>query len=90
MLSQHANTVHVFAQSFHVLRIPARSWRKTFQPPRCAAGGHIVHVGSALGQLEGIPLEGVKAYIRGAKSVQEIVDLPYPAEELAQVCAATS
>ena len=49
------------------------------------AGGHIVHVSSALGQLEGIPLDGVKAYIRGAKSVQELVNMPYPAEELAKV-----
>ena len=46
----------------------------------------MLHVGSSLGQLEGIPLEGVKAYIRGAKSVQEVIDMPYPAEDLSKVC----
>ena len=49
------------------------------------AGGHIVHVASTLGQLDGIPLEGVKAYISGAKSVQELVDMTYPADEIAKV-----
>jgi hypothetical protein len=49
-------------------------------------GGHVLHVGSSLGQLDGIPLEGVKAYLTGAKSVQEIIDMPYPAEDLAKVC----
>ena len=49
-----------------------------------------MHVASTLGQLDGIPLDGipldgVKAYITGAKSVQELVDMPYPAEELAKV-----
>ncbi len=51
------------------------------------AGGHIAHVASALGQLDILASEGIKAYIRGAKSVQELVDMPYPAEELAKVCA---
>ena len=40
-----------------------------------------------LGQLDGIELPGVKAYISGAKSVQELVDMPYPAEDLAKVRA---
>jgi hypothetical protein len=51
------------------------------------AGGHVLHVASTLGQLNGIPLDGVKAYITGATSVQELIDMPYPAEELAKVCA---
>ena len=54
---------------------------------RIYVGGHIVHVASTLGQLEGIPLDGVKAYITSAKSVQELIDMPYPAEELAKVGA---
>ena len=49
------------------------------------AGGHILHLGSTLGQLNGINLKGVQAYIRGAKSVQELIDMPYPADELAEV-----
>ncbi len=49
------------------------------------AGGHIVHVASTLGQLDGIPLEGVKAYISGAKSIQELMDMPYPADEVSKV-----
>ena len=48
-----------------------------------------MHVASTLGQLDGIPLEGVKAYIAGAKSVQELVDMPYPAEELTKVFTRT-
>ena len=54
------------------------------------AGGHIAHVASALGQLEIIAPEGIKSYIRGAKSVQELVDMPYPADELAKVRAEAS
>ena len=49
------------------------------------AGGHIAHVASALGQLDIIAPEGIKSYIRDAKSVQALVDMPYPAEELAKV-----
>ena len=49
------------------------------------AGGHVVHLASVLGQLDGINGEGVRAYIRGAKSVQELIDMPYPAKELAEV-----
>ena len=45
-----------------------------------------MHIASVLGQLDGIELPGVKAYISGAKSVQELVDMPYPAEDLAKVC----
>ena len=45
-----------------------------------------MHVGSMLGQLDGIPLDGVKAYIAGAKTLRELIDMPYPAEELAKVC----
>ncbi len=45
-----------------------------------------MHVASVLGQLDGIELPGVKAYISGAKSVQQLVDMPYPAEDLAKVC----
>jgi len=45
-----------------------------------------VHIASVLGQLDGIELPGVRAYIGGAKSVQELVDMPYPAEDLAKVC----
>jgi hypothetical protein len=60
----------------------------SFKILTCAyAGGHIVHVASTLGQLDGIPLDGVKAYITGAKSVQELIDMPYPAEEIAKVGA---
>ena len=44
-----------------------------------------MHVASCLGQLDGIPLEGAKAYISGAKSVQELIDMPYPKEEIAKV-----
>ncbi len=44
-----------------------------------------MHVASTLGQLDGIPLEGVKAYISGAESVQELIDMPYPADEIAKV-----
>jgi hypothetical protein len=57
----------------------------TEKEPR-RTGGHIVHVGSMLGQLNGIPLDGVKTYIAGAKSLQQLIDMPYPAEELAEVC----
>ena len=49
-----------------------------------------MHVGSMLGQLGGIPLEGVRAYIASAKSVQELIDMPYPAVELAKVCIVAS
>ena len=47
-----------------------------------------MHVASTLGQLDGISpaLTGVKAYITGAKSVQELIDMPHPAEDLAKVC----
>ena len=60
----------------------AADWEATW-----SAGGHVLHIGSSLGQLDGIPLEGVKAYLTGAKSVQQIIDMPYPAEDLAKVCA---
>ena len=48
----------------------------------------MLHIGSTLGQLEGIPLPGVQEYMRNAKSVQEIIDMPYPAKDLAEVSAA--
>lgn len=44
-----------------------------------------MHVASSLGQLDGIPLEGVKSYIRGAKSVQEVINMPYPGDEITKV-----
>ena len=53
------------------------------------AGGHILHIGSSLGQLDGIALDGVTSYIRGAKSLQEIIDMPYPAEDLEKVRSST-
>ena len=51
-------------------------------------GGHIVHLGSALGQLDALPLAKYKESIRNAKTIKELMDLPYPADEIAQVCAA--
>ena len=48
-------------------------------------GGHIVHLGSALGQLDSLPLPKYKEKIRSAKTIQEIMDLPYPAQEIAEV-----
>ena len=46
-----------------------------------------MHIASVLGQLDGIELPGVKDYILSAKSVQELVDMPFPAEDLAKVCS---
>ena len=60
--------------------------------PRCHpgfAGGHIVHLGSALGQLDALPLAQYKESIRDAKSIQELMDLRYPADEIAKVCGNT-
>ena len=48
-------------------------------------GGHIVHLGSALGQLDSLPLPEFKEKIRNAKTIQEIMDLSYPAQEIAEV-----
>ena len=47
-----------------------------------------MHVASTLGQLDGIPLEGVKAYISDAKSIKQLIDMPYPADEIAKVLTA--
>ena len=52
-----------------------------------STGGHIVHMGSTLGQLDALPLAGYKVKIRDAKTIQQLMDLPYPAEEIAQARA---
>ena len=52
-----------------------------------SAGGHIVHLGSALGQLDALPLAEYKESIRNAKTIQELMDLRYPADEIAKVRA---
>jgi len=52
-----------------------------------SAGGHIVHLGSALGQLDALPLPVYRESIRSAQTIQELMDLRYPADEIAKVCA---
>jgi len=52
-----------------------------------SVGGHIVHLGSALGQLDALPLAEYKESIREAKTIQELMDLRYPADEIAKVRA---
>ena len=54
------------------------------------AGGHIAYVASALGQLDNIAVEGAQSYIRGAKSLQALIDMPYPADEVSKVRAYAS
>ena len=51
----------------------------------CCAGGHIVHLGSTLGQLDALPLVEFKQRIRDATTIQQLMDLQYPADEIAKV-----